>query len=127
MTRLLFSTFACAAAVPLLTIAAPQAPSLRAQARAIPSTQAVEAVKLLSSYADVLGAPDTVAGVRAFERDVLATDTLTLQPNSRLVFSSSSGDRTDRYIFVRTLRVGAEALVTWDHEPISQRVVAPSV
>jgi hypothetical protein len=113
----------CAAALSLLT---KSWPDQRAEPRAIPGTQVVEAIKFLSTYADILPGQDTIKGVRAFDSNVLAANVLTLEPRSRLIFTSGAGDRTERYILVRTLRVpGPDSTITWDREPASQRIVAP--
>jgi hypothetical protein len=99
----------------------------RADPRTIPATQVLEAIRLLSSYADV-GLPnaDTIAGERAFEGTVLAANMLTFEPGSRLVFSAPVGDRTERYIFVRTVIVkGTGGTITWGRDPATKRMVSP--
>jgi hypothetical protein len=121
MTRLILAPFLCAAALPLL-----QFQAQRSQARDIPGTQVVEAIKFLSSYADILPPQDTITGVRAFEKNVLPANIINFAPASRLIFTSGGGDRTERYIFVRTLHLAAgDSFVTWDRDPTSQRLVAP--
>jgi hypothetical protein len=123
MTRLLIAPSVCAAAFSVLT---KSWPDQRAEPRAIPGTHVVDAIKFLSTYADILPGQDTIKGVRAFDSNVLAANVLTLEPRSRLIFTSGAGDRTERYILVRTLRVpGPDSTITWDREPASQRIVAP--
>jgi hypothetical protein len=114
-------------------IAAPHARSSSQQAafRSISSSEVFEAVYLMTKYASSgFPSPDKVVGDRVFEGMVLAADTLTFMPKSRLIFTGSIGDQTRRYLLVRTLIVEGEgatpaAVITWDRDSGMQRITAP--
>ena len=99
----------------------------KAKPRQIPATQVLEAVRLLSTYSDVgLPLEDVIKGDRTFDGTVMAANTLTLEPGARLIFAPAVGDQTERYVFVRTLRLGGVGgTITWDRAPAIQRSVGP--
>lgn len=99
----------------------------KADAQKIPATQVLEAIRLLTTYADVgLPLEDVIKGDRTFDGTVMAANTLTFEPGGRLIFAPAVGDRTDRFVFVRTLRLaGVGGTITWDRTQSMQRSVAP--
>lgn len=126
MIRLGIVSLAVLSAMPLVATRS-KAGLQKAEPRSIPATQVIEAIRLLTSYAEVgLPAADVITENRTFEGTVLAADVLTVHPGSRLILTASVGDRTDRYIFVRTLQVkGPGATITWDRVSSGTRLVAP--
>jgi len=95
---------------------------------AIPATQVFEAVKTLTTYADVgLPAQDTIKGDRYFEQTVVAANVLTFEPGGRVIFRASVAERAERFVFARTLRVAAAGgTITWDREGNVRRA-APAI
>ena len=114
-----------ALAVCVLTAARPVGQG--APSQQVSPTLVFDAVKFLSTYADVgLPREDVVTGDRTFDGTVLAADTLTLTPGSRLIFTGAGGDQVPRYVLVRTLRVPAgpqPAVITWDRSLRLKRIV----
>lgn len=97
----------------------------KADPQRIPATQVLEAVRMLSTYAEVgLPAEDVIKGDRTFDGTVMAANILTFAPGGRLILAPSVGDRTDRFVFVRTLRLAGAGTITWDRPATMQRQVA---
>ena len=99
----------------------------KADPHRISGTQVFEAIKLLTSYAEIgLPLEDVIRGERTFDGTVMAATTLTFEPASKLIFAPAVGDRTDRFVFVRTLRLaGVGGTITWERAASIQRTVAP--
>lgn len=92
----------------------------------IPATQVLDAVKNLTTYADILPAQDTIKGDRYFDQTVVAANVLTFEPGSRVIFRASVLERADRFVFARTVRVGGSGgTITWDREPSVKRAAPP--
>jgi hypothetical protein len=62
-----------------------------------------------------LSASFEVEGERFFDGRVLAAETIIFQPGSRLVLAGERGDRENRYIVARTIKIlnGTPPVVTW--------------
>lgn len=98
----------------------------KASAQEIPGTQVLEAVRMLSSYAEVgLPLEDVITGDRTFDGTVMAANTITFEPGARLIFAPAVGDRTERFVFVHTLRLSSVGgTITWDRARATDRPVA---
>jgi hypothetical protein len=99
----------------------------KADPQKISPTEVFGKIRQFSAIAETgLPKADVIKGVRTFPDTVMAADLLTFEPGGRLVFAPAAGDRIDRVVFVRTLRlIGSGGTITWDRAPMTQRPPAP--
>ena len=124
--KLPFAAFACLLVAQ--TIGSRSASEIqKATPQTIPATQVLEAIRTLTTYADILPAEDTIKGDRYYDQPVVAANVLSFEPGSRVIFRSSVAERTERFVFARTLRIGGSGgTITWDRERGVKRA-APAV
>ncbi len=105
----------------------------QAPARTLNSAEIMEKLLFGRRYTEFGLQPEYhVRGTEVWEAPVLSASLIIFHPDSRLVFAGSGGDRNERYIIARTIRVlpsqtfsPQPPTITWQYERAVTRSSAP--
>jgi len=95
----------------------------------IDSSEVQRVMKTVLGYLDLSSARFEVEGERAFEEEVLTTDTIVLHPGSRLVLSPAVKSSGQLYLYAKKIVVlpgSVPPTITWGRDPEAVRP-APDV